>query len=201
MFDSGIAASAFVSGLKNEIDIALPISNKTYIEWLNALEQLLYTEFIREQCKIILANETEIDIESVTVPAEENNIRFEDIYTVFVDDVQLMKSTIVNPDIFVGIYYKQGKKLCVKTETVPEEIIIYYFVKPALKTVNASDVIQTGNVMLPYEFIDIVGAKLRGEAYKLANEDANAAKWLNDYNALLESFKAWALSRQSKFGM
>ena len=62
---------------------------------------------------------------------------------------------------------------------------------------NVNDV----NVMLPIEFIDLVKAKLRGEAYKLANEDSIAAKWLNDYNTLLETFKAWIADKSSNFGM
>ena len=44
-------------------------------------------------------------------------------------------------------------------------------------------------------------AELRGEAYKLCNEDAVAAKWLNDYNALLDSFRQWLVLRQPNFGM
>ena len=55
--------------------------------------------------------------------------------------------------------------------------------------------------MLPVEFIDLVKAKLRGEAYKLANEDNHAAKWLNDYNTLLETFKAWIADKSANFGM
>ena len=62
-------------------------------------------------------------------------------------------------------------------------------------------VIDNSNVMVPLEFIDLVKAKLRGEAYKLANEDDIAAKWLNDYNILLETFKAWISEKSSNFGL
>ena len=54
--------------------------------------------------------------------------------------------------------------------------------------------------MVPYEFIDIIKAKLRGEAYKLANEDALAAKWLQDYNAQLQDFAAWVQDKAAVFG-
>ena len=57
------------------------------------------------------------------------------------------------------------------------------------------------NVMVPVEFIDLVKAKLRGEAYKLVNEDGIAAKWLNDYNMLLETFKAWIFDKSANFGI
>ena len=44
------------------------------------------------------------------------------------------------------------------------------------------------NVMVPVEFIDLVKAKLRGEAY-VCQRGSLVAKWLNDYNVLLETFK------------
>jgi hypothetical protein len=46
----------------------------------------------------------------------------------------------------------------------------------------------------------MVAAKMRGEAYKIANEDGLAAKWLADYNAQLESFKVWAADRNHRYG-
>ena len=54
MFDSGIKASALIEQIENEADIAIPIAKESYVSWLNALEQLLYTELIQEQGKIEL---------------------------------------------------------------------------------------------------------------------------------------------------
>jgi hypothetical protein len=80
-------------------------------------------------------------------------------------------------------------------------LAIAYIVKPALVEVDENDVIQDTNVMVPAEFIDLVKAKLRGEAYKLANEGDYAAMWLNDYNILLETFKNWYAGKAPKFGL
>jgi hypothetical protein len=203
MFDSKISVSSLITDLKTEIDVALPISNKTYITWLNGLEQLLYSEFIREHGKITINSPTSnpIDIDSLIVPANESPIRFEDIYTVFADETQLIKSSLVSGIIFPNTYYKQGADIGYNVSSTPAKLTIVYFVKPAIKTVSESDVIGTGNLMLPLEFIDLMKSKLRGEAYKLANEDSLAAKWINDYNVLLENFKAWVSSRQAQFGM
>lgn len=203
MFDSKISVSSLITDLKTEIDVALPISNKTYITWFNGLEQLLYSEFIREHGKIIINSPTSnpIDIDSLIVPANESPIRFEDVYTVFADETQLIKSSLVSGIIFPNTYYKQGTDIGYNVSSTPAKLTIVYFVKPAIKTVSESDVIGTGNLMLPLEFIDLMKAKLRGEAYKLANEDSLAAKWINDYNVLLENFKAWISSRQAQFGM
>jgi hypothetical protein len=203
MFDSGITASSFVAGLKTEVDIALSIANSTYVMWLNSLEQLLYSEFIKEQKAVSIATPPAdtIPITNAALDPDtgESRIRFEDIHTVFADGVQLEKSTLNSGSVFPDTYFKNGNDIGYNREDV-EEITIVYFVRPALITLT-EETIGAGNVMLPYEFLDLVKAKLRGEAYKLVNEDDTAAKWLNDYNVLLENFKAWLGLRQPNFGM
>ena len=203
MFDSGISIDNLVSELKQEVDIALPISNKSYVLWLNSLEHFLYTEFIQEQNKIIVdgTDDCIINLSEISMPDDEAAIRFEDIYTVFADTKQLIKSTVTSGNIFPNTFYKMENNLAYNVLFRPKEIRIIYFVKPKLNAVDENDNIEPGNVMLPIEFIDLVKAKLRGEAYKLSNEDSLAAKWLNDYNILLETFKAWLNSKQPNFGM
>ena len=200
MFDSGIKASALINQIKDEADIAVPVSDESYVLWLNSLEQLLYTELIREQGKIEISD-TEasvLNIETINVPSGENAVRFEDIYTIYADKTQLIFSTAASGVIFPDTYYKIGNNIGLNLSKTSEKIVIIYYVKPALKTVSD---ISAKNVMLPIEFIDLAKAKLRGEAYKLVNEDALSAKWLNDYNILLETFKTWLSEKQSKFGM
>ena len=203
MFDSGIKVSDLVSQLKDEVDIAIPIKNSSYVLWLNALEQLLYTELIQEQGKIELeaVESGVIDINTLQVPNGENAVRFEDIYTIYADKTQLKESTLASGVIFPNTFYKEQNNIGLNLKKSPSNIKIIYIVRPAPKTVGADDKIGAGNVMLPIEFVDLAKAKLRGEAYKVANEDGIAAKWLNDYNVLLETFKAWLSGKQSEFGM
>ena len=54
MFNSGISASSLIADLQNEVDIAPPISNASYVMWLNSLEHILYTEFIQEQKQFVI---------------------------------------------------------------------------------------------------------------------------------------------------
>lgn len=200
MFDSGITASALIEQIKDEADIAIPIPDATYVLWLNALEQLLYTELIQEQGKIELdgVNGSVIGIDTLNVPNGENAVRFEDIHAIYADETQLIKSTVASGVLFPNTYYKIQNDVGLNLKNQPEKLKIIYFVRPALKTV---DNISTEYVMLPIEFIDLAKAKLRGEAYKVANEDNLAAKWINDYNVLLETFKAWISGKQSEFGI
>ena len=200
MFDSGIKASALIEQIENEADIAIPIAKESFVSWLNALEQLLYTELIQEQGKIELdgVNGSVIGIDTLNVPNGENAVRFEDMHTIYADQTQLIESTAASGVIFPDTFYKIGVDIGLNLKKQPERVTIIYFVKPELKT---TDNISTKNVMIPVEFIDLAKAKLRGEAYKVANEMELSAMWLNDYNVLLETFKAWLSGKQPEFGM
>lgn len=203
MFNSGIKAKDLIAQIVDEADVAYPISNQNYIQWLNALEQLLYTEVIQEQGEIEFTGDfnSPIAIDTLDVPDGENAVRFEDIHAIYADKTQLIESTVASGVIFPDTYYKIQNNIGLNLKNTPEKLKIIYYVRPALKTVDTSDNISEENVMLPVEFIDLAKSKLRGEAYKLANEDSIAAKWLNDYNVLLETFKVWLSGKQSEFGM
>lgn len=204
MFDSGISAKSLIEELKNtEVDIALEIPDKTYAEWLNSLQQLLYTEIIKEQKKVAVSEWENNLVDITSIKGEkENTPIFEDIYAVYTDDgTQLIKSTVASGVIFPNTFFRITDKLGFNTRETPKHLTIVYFVRPALITTTSHGNITDANVMIPVEFIDLVKAKLRGEAYKLANEDSIAAKWLSDYNILLETFKAWIAEKAPNFGM
>ena len=55
-------------------------------------------------------------------------------------------------------------------------------------------------IALPDEFIEIAASRLKGEAYRAANEDVLAAKWLADYNQRLEAFQNWCDRRRTGGG-
>ena len=203
MFDSGISVKNLVEELKSEVDVALDIPNATYVTWLNSLQQMLYTEVIKEQRKIAAKtnNQNPISVSSIGGTNGENVASFEDIHAVYVDGKQLIKSTVASGVIFPDTFYKDNNNIGYNTKPEPSELTIVYFVKPELIKCGSDDVIGTGNVKLPIEFIDLAKAKLRGEAYKLVNEGDIAANWLNDYNVLLETFKAWIAEKAPNFGL
>ena len=205
MFDSGISVKSVIEELKNtEVDIALDIPNITYVTWLNELQQMLYTETIKEQRKAILNPTTlsnPFNLSVIPTGSGESIPRFEDIYAVYADDLQLIKSSVASGNIFDNTFYKENNELGYNVKEIPNKLKIIYIVRPAIVTVDSNDEISDANVMIPLEFIDLVKAKLRGEAYKLVNEDGIASKWLNDYNILLETFKLWITSKSSNFGI
>ena len=204
MFDSGISVKELVEELNTEVDIALDIPDSTYVSWINSLQQFLYTEIIKEQKKTTLKSnlQSPISLSSIDIGNDENRPRFEDIYAIYVGDTQLIKSTLTSGVIFPDTFYKDNNDIGFNTKNEPTEMTIVYIVKPALVKPTSHGNISDGvNVMVPVEFIDLVKAKLRGEAYKLVNEGGIAATWLNDYNVLLETFKVWVAEKASDFGI
>lgn len=202
MFDSGISVKELVDELIAEVDVALDIPKATYVTWLNSLQQMLYTEVIKEQ------SQNEFQFGSTLggrLALSAKAFSFEDIVAMYVDGVQLMKSTPASGKIFPNTFYKDGDSNEVyfnaEFSTEDEVFRIVYLVKPKLIKVNENDEIDDSNVMLPIEFIELAKSKLRGEAYKLANEFDYAANWLNDYNNLLETFKLWIAEKSPKFGL
>ena len=200
MFNSGLTAYELIELIENEADISEPIPRESYIQWLNAIEQVLYTELIKEQGKIELKSVSGnvVDVNTLKMPEGEDKLRFEDIYAIYADDTQLIKSTVASGVIFPDTYYKICGNIGLNLAKEPKVLKIVYFVRPTLKTQHN---IGSEYVRVPVEFIDLVKAKLRGEAYKVANEDSLSAKWLSDYNVLLETFKMWLSEKQPAFGL
>lgn len=208
MFDSGVKASDFIAALKTEADIAPDIPDMYFVDWLNYVEQTLYDNVIKEE-----------NAASYSVPADTGDdkgfrfysaeyddidqnapVRFEDIVSVTFATRGLTKVSMNTGEkkLFPYCYYREGEESfkCYIPATIGT-LVVVYTVRPTPKTITN---IATQNIMVPPEFLDLVRAKLRGEAYKFANEDALAAKWLNDYNQQIEYFRAWIASNKSTFG-
>ncbi len=202
MFDSGISAKDLIENIKSEVDVALPIPNASYVTWLNSLEQMLYSSIIKEQGRITVENPSSaVALSSLTIPSEEAEIRFEDIYTAYADTVQLIRTNDASGTVFPNCYYKDKGNMAISTENTPKKLDIIYYRKPALKTVDANDEVQNGNVMIPIEFIELVSSKLRAEAYMLENEYTPAANWTSNYNVLIENFKQYLANSAAQFAM
>lgn len=202
MFDSGISVESFIKDIKSEADIAPDITDTKYISWINALEQVLYSDIIREQRKVdidVLNSEGEY-INKAPIETDENeaDVRFEDIISVFKGETQLIKTSLLSGGIFNDSWFNNGGVLWVNTTLTSEDdtITVFYHVRPAEKSVGDGK-----KIMLPAEFMDLMYSYVRAEAYKYANEDALSAKWQAEYNARLEIFKAWIDARRPSFGM
>ena len=142
MFDSGVKAKSLIDSIKFEADIALPIASSTYLEWLSALEQLIYSEIIREQKAVTLngTHDIPIDLSEIQSGEFEAPVRYEDIYTVYADEEQLIQSTVTSGVIFRDTWYKTENNLGLNLSKTPETIKIIYFVRPAIKKGSGEEI-------------------------------------------------------------
>lgn len=202
MYKSGITVAKLIESLKEEADISIAVPNSAWVRAINAVEQFLYTEVLKEYIAVHIdyndLADAAIVIGEIPVPTGAAVPEFDDIIRVFADENEVERTGAV------GFYEFPEKQLyCpgydgtmkLNLPETPDEIILIVRLRPALKDENSAD-----EVALPPEFIDLAASRMRGEIYKIANEDGLAAKWLADYNSLLESFKIWAAKRNDRFG-
>ena len=202
MYNSGMTAAELISAVKNEADISVGILDSVWIRAINTVEQLVYTEFLREYASVVIPFEEIADgcVIMADLPVIDGaaEIMFDDIIKVFADDIELERSGVIGYAEFPekDLYYTDYEgNLLLNPVDYPADIRVIYRLRPKLKKAGSADI-----VALPPEFLDMAAAKMRGEAYKIANEDGLAAKWLADYNAQLESFKVWAADRNRRYG-
>jgi len=207
MYDSGVTAQNFLLLLDNEIDVPSEFSTVSFsalAESLNKIEQILYRNIIKEIIKVTVSA-TENKVTHTQIQNELSDdyamFLFDDIVLVKADNIQLTKCALDKFNVLRNVYCTNGDVLEFKkaySTDVINDVDIYLKVCPALKEV--SNEIVTGNVMVPYEFLSMVAAFIRGEQYKLINEDNIAAKWIADFNAQLESFKSFIVQNSAKIG-
>lgn len=204
MYDSGITAKNFIDSVKEESDITIVIPDASWYRWLASVEQILYTEVFQEYdvIKVDVSDSSEevtVTLKDAVVASDCATLTFDDVIAVFMDYLELERSgetaALQYPE--KPLYYTDySGKLYARSPIYAEQMVIVYRKRPPVKTETST----TAHVMVPVEWLDLVGAKLRGEAYKIANEDGLSAKWLNDYNTQLESLKVWASKRNERYG-
>lgn len=202
MYNAGITADELIKTVESEADVSFAIPRETWIRAINTVEQFLYMEILKEYIavRIPYADVVDNSIELSSVPVNEGAAvpNYDDVIRVFADENEVERSGAVGAVEFPEkqLYYtRYGGDLTLALEDYPDEIVLIVRLRPKLKDNDGADL-----VAVPPEFVYMVAAKMRGEAYKIANEDALAAKWLSDYNAQLENFKVWAMARNARYG-
>lgn len=201
IYDAGITNASLITDIKAEADISVTIPDSVYIRHLNALYQFIYREYIvSEAGEEVPADESgAFTLADLTPAADEDDVVFDDIMHVYlVDDdyYELLKTTHTN-SLTCGVpcYYRDNNDE-IAIANVDADVSDYYVVRqprPAFIETAA----DANNVPLPYEFVQLAVAKLLGEVYKVANDDVLSAKWLNEYNSILEDFKVWLSTRSA----
>ena len=199
MYRSGITAREMINSVKSETDIVVPISDLRLCSYINAVEQILYTDIIQDMRKVDVTptDNNTINISGIAHPDTESGIRYEDIIKVIADGEELMPVTVISSEaILTNRYWEDGDNIRYDyyEGTTPEKIEIIYTARPRLKSTSTME----DEICIPNEFTELVASRLRGEMYKLANNDALSKKWLDTYNAYLEDFKLWVAVKKER---
>lgn len=206
MYDSGITAKSLIEMVQSEADISIAIPDQSWLNWINETEQMLYTEIIRELKVTTLTDQTSpIAITAIIPAAGEGQAIFEDIQKIYGDGRELQKSTIISATKFnKSVWYKSGTAIGfnLSANATAASMKIIYCVRPALKALVAGTppTLPTAKIALPPEFVELMACRLRGEAYKIANEDTQSGKWIASYNAYVEDLKVWVKKHDAGFG-
>lgn len=203
MYNSGIKSAELIQSVTEEADIVIPISDTSWYRWINSVEQFVYTEIFNQFvfCELYFEEISDNTIHLGTqIPPIYGAASpdFDDIVKIYADDVELSRSGVVSSVVFDDkpLYYTDyagNIKLVIPFDA--EKVKIVYKLRPSLKSAGDDSFIN-----LPVEFVDMLASRLRAEAYKIANEDGQAAKWAAEYNAQLETLKVWSAMRSERYG-
>lgn len=210
MFESSMTVSHLIELAKDSSDIAPTIDTEYFLLWLNALESRLYTGIIKDYesavCEVyeeqteegeIVAGLPYLRLADIAVPTGQSKPRFSDIAFVLAEEEQLVKTDAGAAAVFTdkGSFYGDGAKVrLLRARGMPETVTVVYRIRPAVKTGADEE-----KVSLPDEFLPLALAYLTGNAYALAGEDGQAAKWLERYNAELDDLVEWLALSDKKF--
>lgn len=207
MYDSNVTVKDFIDALVDEADVSIPIPEADWLRWLNAVEQFAYTEILNEYVSTYLRLDNfpsdVIPVSMLDVPEGAAAPIVDDIIRIYADGgEQIPKSGVIGALEFPDkntfyVDFRGNIVLRFREREEPDHVTVVYRLRPALKTADNK---ATLHVALPPEYLDMAAAKMRGEAYKIANEDGIAGKWLADYNQQVQNFQVWAASRNERFG-
>ncbi len=199
MYECGLTALDLIEAIEEEADVSVSIPRSVYIRAINTAEQFIYTEILRESVLAVIPyEENVIPLSSIPVPDGCAPVHYDDILRVFADTHECEKGGASGALDFADkqFYYTDyNGNVVLQLQEYPAEIRMIIRIRPRLKDESGADMLA-----VPAEYVDLLASKMRGEAYKIANEDALAAKWLNEYNYHLENFKVWADKRNRRYG-
>lgn len=183
--------------IRTEVESYKRISDDILLLACNVELQQLYSQVIKKQIKATGQVDSNAGV-ATNVTNLTATVQFEDIVQLRANGETFMHTTLKNAGAYNNTYFEEadGSLRVITSEDYYGEVEIYYNYRPA----EIESVSSDKNVELPTEYIPMLLAAIRTEAYKQVNEDALSAKWANDYNAYRESFDKWVESTRPQFG-
>lgn len=191
MLHSSITVGRLLEQVEKDMGLYQEIDRTVYFDALNECLCRLYNEVIDERASALcVSDEGKIAYGNIPTVAGQDSVRQTDIRSVRYAEKPLQ---YLPPERFDAVKSTDGDFYTVKRDGIyltptrsTTKLSVTYTVRP--QRFGAGDL--NGGVPFPNEYLFLLRAKLRGEAYKLVNEDALAAKWLAEYNEGVAAFAA-----------
>ncbi len=191
MLHSSITVGKLIEQVEKDMGLYKEIDRAVYLDALNECLCRLYHEVIDERASAAcLSKDGKIAYGDIPVGTGQDGVRATDIRGVRYAEKPLQ---YLPPDRFGAVKSADGDFYTTKKDGIyltptrsTINLYVTYTVRP--QRFGAGD--MNGAVPFPNEYLFCLRAKLRGEAYKLVNEDALSAKWLAEYNEGVAAFAA-----------
>lgn len=195
MFSASLTVGDLIDEVIDSVGLYTAHDRSVYLDTFNECISRLYTELIREVHSISATPlSSQVILASLAPQVGAADLRGSDIV-----GVQAGKKPLryLPPARFSlcskndCVYTLKGDVLLLAyPTTLGNTVSIFYLIRPTVYSATQEGV----RIPFPDEFLPLLRARLRGEGYRLANEDTLAAKWLGEYNTLLEEFRLWLAS-------
>ena len=183
--------------IRAEVESYKNVSDDILLLACNVELQQLYSQVIKKQ---VMGTGSIISKKGIAVAMSEfpGEVPFEDVVLVRCNGETFMHTSPKDAGAYNNCYFEDsyGGISVITDKDMSADAEVYYIYRPA----EVDSVSSKANVELPTEYVPMLMAAIRTEAYKQVNEDALSAKWANDYNAYRESFDAWVESTRPQFG-
>ena len=192
MFSGTTTAQTFLDDITQNLGLYEEFPRAVYRSVLNEAIGRLYTELVREEAEVTASPvDGVISLASLSLPQDNAPLREEDILRIRKGTQQIHR---LAPHHFPlvqsedgNFYTVQNKKILFTPSYTGHTVHVTYLRRPLLYDRNN----EARALPIPDEYVPMIRAKLRGEMFKLANEDSLAAKWLGEYNATLPAIAAY----------
>ncbi|MBQ8859182.1 MAG: hypothetical protein IJ012_05270 [Clostridia bacterium] len=191
MLHSSITVGRLIEQVEKDMGLYEEIDRTVYFDALNECLCRVYGEVIDERAIVAcVSKDGKIAYGDISVGTGQDSVRAGDIRSVRYGEKPLQ---YLPPDRFGAVKSADGDFYTLQRDGIyltptrsTTTLYVTYTVRP--QRFGTGDV--NGAVPFPNEYLFCLRAKLRGEAYKLVNEDALAAKWLSEYNEGIAAFAA-----------
>lgn len=198
MLCSTVTIQNFLDELIADMGLYEGCERALYRQKMNETLQFLYAVIIRSEAEGTATPQDGL-IPRSAIPTASNvaGVQLNDVLAVYDDSRQLRYLPPADLPAAAGLpgFYtvtQEGIRLSDASITYP--LRVRFTERPHPYGADS----ENAYVPLPNEFLPMLAARIRGEVYRLVNEDAPAAKWLALYNAYLEDFFTYLADRRKE---